>query len=198
MAGFFLFYGAIIAILLYAIYAILDYSGLFYDIVVEIRQHPVGHLRLAYLYSTGHYKNSTRLFKRVKAVAPERRSIGLYYDDTKTTPENEWRYAIGTILSEDDGDPNVDETLMQRLKDDGFRLAEFPAMQTAVTTKFPLRWFLSTFCVLFRVFPKLDNVIKLQGLHAPTHIEIYENDMVYFYRPLSDHDAYLVPEARRK
>eukprot|EP00057_Strongylocentrotus_purpuratus_P033680 XP_792366.1 PREDICTED: testis-expressed sequence 264 protein [Strongylocentrotus purpuratus] len=180
-------------IIVWILVSVLAYSGLFHRVVVRKLSNPVGKLRVAYLYNTGPYRNCGLLFGRVNSVSPHARCMGIYYDDPKTTPESELRYMVGTILSEHDD--AVDDELQKRCEDDGFRVIEVPAIVDAIGTDFPFRWMLSVFFAIWRVYPALNGKIKKEGLNARPCFEIYGDGMTNFYMPLSNNDAYYVPEA---
>ncbi|XP_071485902.1 testis-expressed protein 264-like [Diadema antillarum] len=190
--------GIVSGLLLLLIFiALLAYSGLFVHIKVMMYRKPVGRLRVAYLYATGPYKDCGPLFGRVSRHAPHHRTLGIYYDDTETTAASKLRYLVAAVLSEDDALESDDGLVEERLVKDGFRITEFPAIQRAVGTEFPFPWFISIFIAIFRVYPKLHRVIKKEGLHVGPCLELYESAKIRFILPLTDHDAFFVPEFHR-
>lgn len=57
------------------------YSGLFTSIEVKAQRPTFGSLRIAYKFARGSYKNAGHLFTEAHSIAPELKTLGIYYDD---------------------------------------------------------------------------------------------------------------------
>lgn len=77
------------------------------------------------------------------------------------TPGTLCRHAVGCILSE--GENQVDEELLKRCKASGFNVFSFPEITHVVTTSVPHRAFFSTILRVKRVYPQLEQYIKVCG-----------------------------------
>lgn len=71
------------------------------------------------------------------------------------------RYAVGSILSEDEEKP--DEELQRLYEKFGFRVISFPEVSCAVTSSFPNRCPLAPICGAYRVFPELNAYIMVSA-----------------------------------
>lgn len=74
-------------------------------------------------------------------------------------PEEKLRYIVGSILSE--GDEKPSEELVKLYEQFGFRIFSFPEVTHVVMTTFPFMTFLSLLLATYRVYPVLNNYIKV-------------------------------------
>ncbi|XP_062853046.1 testis-expressed protein 264 [Trichomycterus rosablanca] len=172
------------------------YTGLLSDVVVRTGSPPVKKITVAYKLKKGSYKESGAAFTESCSISPPLSSIGLYYDDPNQTETNSCRYAVGSILSEDDETP--DEELQRLYEKFGFRVTSFPEVSCAVTSTFPNRCSLSPFCGAYRVFPELNAYITERGLSAYPYIEICRGDLIHYMCPLENQESFFVPELLEK
>ncbi len=71
--------------------AYLVYSGILSSVAPEARAPPFDKIVFAYKTGRGHYKNSGEIFTVASCIAPDKRCMGIYYDDPDAVPENELR-----------------------------------------------------------------------------------------------------------
>ena len=69
------------------------------------------------------------------------------------------RYAVGAILSENDAP--VDEGLKKKLLEAGYQTFTLPDVSYVVKAAFPYRTSLSIFIAIARVYPKIDEYVKV-------------------------------------
>ncbi|KAJ8265382.1 hypothetical protein COCON_G00144810 [Conger conger] len=130
-----------------------------------------------HLYHTqkGPYKECGTLFTKSSSIGPKLCSIGVFYDDPKQVPSEKCRYAVGSILSEGDGQPC--QELLHLYQKSGFRVFSFPEVTHVVKASFPHRTPLSVFLGVQRVYPKIDCYIKAGAAicrgTAPGHSEAW-------------------------
>lgn len=74
-------------------------------------------------------------------------------------PGPQCRYAVGSILSE--GENKADEELLKSYETSGFNVFSFPEVTHVVTTSFPHRTFFSILLGIRRVYPRLEQYIKV-------------------------------------
>lgn len=77
-------------------------------------------------------------------------------------PSDQLRYIIGGILAEND-EP-VDEDQKKGLIEDGYKIFQLPSVSYAVRTDFPYSCSLSIMIAVFRVYPKLNEYVKVSFL----------------------------------
>jgi len=170
------------------------YSGLFASIEVKAQRPTFGNLRIAYKFARGSYKNAGHLFTEAHSIAPELKTLGIYYDDPQQVNTADLRYCVGVILSE--GDSPYDEDLANTYKNHGFKQILLPAVDHAVWTTFPFKSILSFFIGVARVYPRLAEYIQEKKLCAHPMIEIYEKEWIIFLAPLSKQDEFYVEETQ--
>ncbi|GAB1608693.1 testis-expressed protein 264-like [Argonauta hians] len=185
--------GLLLGILL-SIFALLVYSGLFYNIQISTGRPPIGEIVVAYKFGRGPYKDAGHLFSEVVRLAPYKKTIGIYYDDPKQVSTNKTRYIIGAILAENGALPN--EQLKTTLKEKEYTIARFPEVSHAVKTMFPFKCTLSIFIALIRVYPLLGSYLKDRRLCAHPILEVYDDCNIHFIAPLAKQNEFYVPEAQ--
>ncbi|XP_071960972.1 testis-expressed protein 264-like [Antedon mediterranea] len=179
------------------IISLLFYSGLLYPIEFKAGKPPVGSLQIAYKFGRGQYSDVGEYFGEVGKLVPSAyRSFGMYYDDPEKVPSGKQRYAVGTILSEGDAEP--DKELMEKLESNGYKFHNIPEVTNMVHTTFPNKSFLSIIIGMQRVYPAFGTYIEETGLSAHPCFEIYDNDLIYFMAPLAKQSEFYVPEAKEK
>ena len=72
---------ATIVLIIITIVYLLIYSGFFHRVIVGAGKPPVQDLYVAYKFRKGPYKNAGEMFTEIVSLAPNQRSIGVYYDD---------------------------------------------------------------------------------------------------------------------
>ncbi|MCJ8729543.1 hypothetical protein PDJAM_G00107690 [Pangasius djambal] len=172
------------------------YSGLLSEIVVRTGSPPVKKMTIAYKFKTGSYRDRGSAFTESCSIAPQLCSVALYYDNPNETEADCCRYAVGSILSQDEEKP--DEELQRLYEKFGFRVISFPEVSCAVTSSFPNQCMLSPICGAYRVFPELHSYIRERGLSAYPFIEICKGDLIHYMCPLENQDSFFVPELLEK
>ncbi|XP_060775531.1 testis-expressed protein 264 homolog [Neoarius graeffei] len=172
------------------------YTGLLSQVVVRTGPPPVKQLTIAYKLKKGSYRDCGSAFTESCSIAPHLRSIALYYDNPNQTEVDCCRYAVGSILSQDEEKP--DEELQRLYEKFGFRVISFPEISCAVTSSFPNKCTLSPICGAYRVFPELNSYITERGLSAYPFIEICKGDLIQYMCPLESQDSFFVPELLEK
>ena len=168
------------------------HSGLFSTIEVDTRNPKTGKMMVAYKTGRGSYRSGDKLFSDACSIVMKRKHIIIYYDDPQAVPEDEVRYAVGTILAEGKEEPDQEE--VDSMLKHGFKLVHFPEPEVAVMSSFPFTTTLSIYLVIFRVYPKLKDYIESRGLCAYPAVEIYTSKSIDFMLPLSKQEYFFVPE----
>ncbi|KAF0309885.1 Testis-expressed protein 264 [Amphibalanus amphitrite] len=171
----------------------LGHLGLFSEVEVKTGAPPFRELTVCYKFNRGPYKGCGHLFTEIYSIAPELKTIGLYYDDPEAVSSHELRYAVGAILS--DGVTPEPAGVRQRVTQHGFQVATFPAIEHAVLASFPFRATFSIVLAIWKVYPALKEYIKKQSLCAWPMIELYDSSEIRFVAPLTRQEDFLVPEA---
>ena len=104
--------------------------------------------------------------------------MGIYYDDPDTVPENDLRFAVGSILAEGP-EATPDHTELSKYLSDGFKLIHFPKPEFAVVATFPFRTTLSIYLAIWKVYPRLKQYIASRGLCAYPCLEIYDSHVIH-------------------
>ena len=90
--------------------AYLIYSGLFSRVEVGAHEPPHGDLVVAYRTGRGQYRGAGQIFTEAFCLLPDRRCLGIYYDDPESVPAEDLRFAVGCILSDgEDASPDHQE-----------------------------------------------------------------------------------------
>lgn len=186
----------LVVVLMVTLLALLLYSGLLAEVLVRTGAPPVKKITVAYKFTKGSYKDSGALFTESCSIAPKLSSIGIYYDDPNQTEADRCRYAVGSILSEDED--AHDEELQSLYEKFGFRVITFPEISCAVTSTFPNRCPLSPICGAYRVFPQLNAYITERKLSARPFLEICKGDVIHYMCPLENQESFFVPELFEK
>ncbi|XP_070557661.1 testis-expressed protein 264 homolog [Ptychodera flava] len=168
------------------------YSGLFHSVDVKAGRPPVSNLYIAYKYRKGPYSECGDLFTDTVKLAPDHRSIAVFYDSPCEVAANELRYIVGCILAE--GDETPDKELEEKMKSEGFKTAKFPKIDHCVKTTFPYTSVVSIYISVFRVYPRLREYVKTQKLCAHPFMEICDNDTIYYIGPLARQNEFYVSE----
>lgn len=71
------------------------------------------------------------------------------------------RYIVGAILSEDGSE--IDMAVQEKLTQNGYKIAKLPAVSYAVNTSFPYRSALSILIAVWRVYPRMNNYVKVRA-----------------------------------
>ncbi|XP_037390949.1 testis-expressed protein 264 isoform X2 [Pygocentrus nattereri] len=188
--------GVLILCLLLTLVGFVFYSGLLAEVIIRTGSPPVKKMTIAYKFKKGSYKESGAAFTESCSIAPKLCSIGLYYDDPNQTQADCCRYAVGSILSEDEEKP--DEELQRLYEKFGFSVISFPEVSCAVTSSFPNRCPLSPICGAYRVFPELNSYIMERRLSAYPFLEICKGDLIHYMCPLENQESFFVPELLEK
>ena len=118
------------------------------------------------------------MFTNAFCLSPNRRTMGIYYDDPDTVAENDLRFAVGSILAEG-ADATPDHAELSKYLSDGFKLKHFPKPEFAVVATFPFRTTLSIYLAIWKVYPKLKEFIASKGLCAYPCLEIYDSNVIH-------------------
>jgi len=129
-------------------------------------------------------------------LLPNRTTMGIYYDDPEAVPQEELRYAVGSILAEGEGkgDPEPDPAEMERMLAEGFRVTHLPRPEFAVLATFPYTTPFSVALGANRVYPALKSFIASKGLCAYPAVEIYKDAVIQYLMPLSRQEEWYVSE----
>lgn len=122
------FFPALLFLFVLTVVAYLVYSGLLTAITPATGAPPKGSVVLAYKTGTGPYRNCGSIFTNAVSILPNRETMGIYYDDPEAVPEDELRYAVGSILAEGDDVPVPAE--MDKMLEDGFKIIHLPKVLT--------------------------------------------------------------------
>lgn len=179
--------------LLFTIVAYIVYSGLLAPVEVSALSPPFEPSVFAYKTGKGAYKNAGEIFTNSFCLSPNRRTMGIYYDDPDTVPENDLRFAVGSILAEGP-EATPDHTELSKYLSDGFKLIHFPKPEFAVVATFPFRTTLSIYLAIWKVYPRLKQYIASRGLCAYPCLEIYDSNVIHFVMPLSKQEQFFVRE----
>ncbi|KAG9277105.1 testis-expressed protein 264 homolog [Astyanax mexicanus] len=188
--------GVLVVSLVLTLLGLVFYSGLLSEVVIRTGSPPVKQITIAYKFKKGSYKESGAAFTESCSIAPKLCSIGVYYDDPNQTQADCCRYAVGSILSEDEEKP--DEELQRLYEKFGFRVISFPEVSCAVTSSFPNRCPLSPICGAYRVFPELNAYVTERRLSAYPFLEICKGDLIHYMCPLENQESFFVPELLEK
>ncbi len=88
------------------------------------------------------------------------RNLSLFVFQTQA---DQCRYVVGSILCENE--EKADEELQRLYEKFGYKVISFPEVTCAVTSSFPNRCTLSPVCGAYRVYPELQQYIKVTVLH---------------------------------
>ncbi|KAI4895722.1 hypothetical protein NFI96_019885, partial [Prochilodus magdalenae] len=160
--------GVLVVCLILTLVGFVFYSGLLSEVDIRTGSPPVKKITIAYKFKKGSYRECGADFTESYSIAPNLRTVGVYYDDPNQTPADCCRYAVGSILSENEEKP--DEELQRLYEKFGFRIISFPEVSCAVTSTFPNRCSLSPICGAYRVFPALNTYVTggLMNAGKPT------------------------------
>jgi len=183
-----LFLALLLTIVIYVVY-----SGLLASVEVSAQSPPFQPSVFAYKTGKGAYKNAGEMFTNAFCLSPNRRTMGIYYDDPDTVAENDLRFAVGSILAEG-ADVAPDHAELSKYLSDGFKLKHFPKPEFAVVATFPFRTTLSIYLAIWKVYPKLKEFIASKGLCAYPCLEIYDSNVIHFVMPLSKQEQFFVHE----
>jgi len=185
------FVGVFIMLLLtLAVYVF--YSGMCSSITVSTSEPEYGPITLAYKTMTGPYKNVGEIFTESFCLLPDRKQLGIYYDDPEGTPPDHLRSAVGPILASGDEKPLPEE--MEKMVKNGFKIVHLPKPSYVVTAAFPFTTTLSIFLAIYRVYPRLRDYIANKNLCAYPALEVYTDSSIIFMMPLSRQDEFFVSE----
>ncbi|KAJ3603047.1 hypothetical protein NHX12_030791, partial [Muraenolepis orangiensis] len=134
------------------------YSGLIADVVIKTGSPPIRNVVIAYKFKEGSYGDCGALYTESRSIGPTLSNIGIFYDDPKQRPVEQCRYAVGSILSEGEQDP--DPQVQKLYETHGFRVFSLPEVSHAVTSSFPSTTFLSYIVAPYRVYPQLSSYIE--------------------------------------
>ncbi len=119
--------------------------------------------------------------------------LAIYQISVQAIPETDLRFAVGPILSTGPESPALPSE-MEIMTSHGFRIAHLPKPTYVVSALFPFRTTLSINIAIFRVYPKMRQYITQRNLCAYPALEIYRDDTIEFFMPLSRQDEFFVQE----
>lgn len=209
----------IVVLLAITVFGVLTYSGIFSFPSVRTGQPPINYnCTFAYQFLRGPYSSNDvgAAFTLATSIAPKAPSIGIFYDNPQTVPENDLRCAVGCLISREqvttaeadtnevvDDEPEntfirplIDEKEEELLKKKGFRFCQLPRVDLAVITEFPYTTPFSIWLAPNKVYPRLGEYIASKNLCAYPMIEVYAENQIRYMAPLSKQDDFFVPEAK--
>jgi len=131
--------------------ALIVFAALVYSVLASLHiigevEFNLGSIRKSVVYfkkHTGAYKDSGKYFQEAMEILKkfklqdnyECNTFGMYYDDPKTTPENECRYVVGIMSVETHSDVKPNKELEDYLlkEQDGWFTAELPYAATIIS-----------------------------------------------------------------
>ncbi|XP_053725338.1 testis-expressed protein 264 [Synchiropus splendidus] len=170
------------------------YSGLLADVDIKTGPPPIKNVTIAYKFREGSYKDCGATFTEACSIAPQQKTIGVFYDDPKQRPADKCRYIVGSILCE--GEDQPDQEMQKLYEKFGFKVFSLPEVTHAVTTTFPCNTSLSHVVASYRVYPKLGSYIEERKLCAFPFIEICGAAVTSYMAPLSRQTDFFVPEMK--
>ncbi|CAG0900752.1 unnamed protein product [Cyprideis torosa] len=190
-----------LVILLITILSFLMYCGAFSSVSVKAGKPSFGKMVFCYKFQRGSYSGVGELFTKVTCDFPDKKVMGIYYDDPKKTSPERCRSCIGVILHEERDDKRTtvdDSAILESLCSDaltkGYQVQKFPKVNYAVISTFPYVTKLSIFFAVNKVYPAMAQYIEERGLCAYPFLEIY-GDEIEIVAPLSQQEDFFVPEA---
>lgn len=160
----------IVIIIITLLFGLYIYYGGFYD--VKIRIETVGGETVVYKKVTGDYKQTSSVTDEVYRYLlndlriKTYKGVGIFYDNPKNMKKEELRSEVGCIIEPEDI-PKLDTTLCK------YEIKTLPYSESVVT-EFPFKGGMSVLIGLIRVYPKLEDYVKIH--HLPEHpvVEIYD------------------------
>ncbi|CAF1562989.1 unnamed protein product, partial [Didymodactylos carnosus] len=104
------------------------------------------------------------------------------------------RFIVGAVLGKNQ--ESADEDLMKRMIAEEYKTFQLPKSVQSVYTAFPCESVFSIYIAIHRVYRHLSSFIQTKKLQAYPFVEYYEPTLIHFYAPLSNHDAYNVPDLK--
>ncbi|KAF6726098.1 Testis-expressed sequence 264 protein [Oryzias melastigma] len=170
------------------------YSGYFTKVSLRTGPPPIKRITFAYKFTTATYWKCGPLYWEASKLGPKLQLIGVFYNDPSKVPGKLCCFAVGSILSEEDS--QIDMELLRKYEAADFKIFSFPGAVHAVTTSFPNRTHLSWFFKMTKVYPCLEKYIKERRLWAYPFMEIYKDGQIQFMAPLDRQMDFYVPEFR--
>ncbi|CAF3693093.1 unnamed protein product [Rotaria sp. Silwood1] len=178
----------IIVIICLATIWFLKTLGLFKSISIKITQPPFNTLTIVYKFQRGNYSKSSDIFKDIDKYSSSPDKLGIYYDCPKT-PVEKRRFVVGAIVDE-----VKDRELIKQMQKNNYKIFKLPQPVQSIYTTFPFKNLLSIFIAIMRVPYRLGDYIQKNKLEAHPFLEIYKRPLIHYIIPLSNFDAYNVPE----
>ncbi|CAF1514731.1 unnamed protein product [Rotaria sordida] len=167
---------------------LLNTLGLFKPISIKITQPPFNELTILYKFQRGDYSKSGDIFKDIDKYSSSHDKLGIYYDSPKTSVEKR-RFAVGAIVDEIN-----DRELIKQMQKNNYKIFKLPQPNRSIYTTFPFKNLLSIFIAIMRVPYRLGDYIQKNKLEAHPFLEIYKRPLIHYIIPLSNFNAYNVPE----
>lgn len=169
---------------------LLKASGLFTSIRIKVTKPSFDDLTILYKFQQGDYSQSADIFRDILNYSPSHRTLGIYYDKPADTPVDKRRYIAGVIVDETE-----DAEMIEQMKKDDYEIFKLPKSVNSVCTTFPFSSVFSLSIATWRVPSRLGEFLEKNKLTAYPMVEIYEPSEIHYFMPLSNHDAYFVPQA---
>ncbi|XP_024125536.1 testis-expressed protein 264 [Oryzias melastigma] len=170
------------------------YSGFFTKVTLRTGPPPIKRITFAYKFTTATYWKCGPLYWEASKLGPKLQLIGVFYNDPSKVPGKFRCFAVGSILSEEDS--QIDMELLRKYEAADFKIFSFPGAVHAVTTSFHYRTYLSLLLKM-KVYPLLVKYIKERRLWAHPFMEIYKDGQIQFMAPLDRQEDFYVPEFRQ-
>ncbi|CAF2026317.1 unnamed protein product [Rotaria magnacalcarata] len=129
------------------------------------------------------------IFNDIAKYSTSLDKLGIYYDNPNAVPVEKRRFAVGAIVDE-----IKDRKLIKQVEKNNYKIFKLPEFDRSVNTTCPFKNILSIFIAVMKVPYRLGDYIQAKKIDAHLFLEIYKRPLIHFVVPLSDFDAYNVPE----
>ncbi|CAF4217471.1 unnamed protein product [Rotaria magnacalcarata] len=180
---------AVIVLISLVVLWLLKTLGVFKTISIQITQPPFKQLTIVYKFQRGSYSKAGDIFNDIAKYSSSLDKLGIYYDHPKVVPVEKRRFAVGAIVDE-----IKDRELVEQMDKNNYKIFKLPEFDRSVYTTFSFKNILSIFIAVMKVPYRLGDYIQAKKIEAHPFLEIYKRPLIHFVVPLSDLDAYNVPE----
>jgi len=175
----------VLVVLVIAVLGFMAYSGFFSK--VEIIEKDVGPYTFVGKEYIGNYKNSgiyqDSIYNDLIAKSLEiNDGFGIYRDDPDKVPEDERRFMVGCVLQEKDTIRRVE------LEKAGYIIQKMNVTKSMVV-EFPYKNMFSIFASVIRVYPAINEYIKVKNYQPLESLEIYTKENIIVSMEIKSSDT---------